>query len=51
MIYSQYDPAAQSRVPWNFGAKIGSIADTSENLRYPEKRVEFYPLQKTASQG
>jgi len=24
MTYSQYDPATQSRVPWNFGAKIGS---------------------------
>ena len=23
MTYSQYDPAAQNRVPWNFGAKIG----------------------------
>lgn len=23
MTYSQYDPAAQTRVPWNFGAKIG----------------------------
>ncbi len=23
MTYSQFDPAAQSRVPWNFGAKIG----------------------------
>ncbi len=23
MTYSQYDPATQSRVPWNFGAKIG----------------------------
>ena len=23
MTYSQFDPAAQNRVPWNFGAKIG----------------------------
>lgn len=23
MTFSQYDPAAQNRVPWNFGAKIG----------------------------
>jgi len=23
MTYSQFDPPAQSRVPWNFGAKIG----------------------------
>ena len=23
MTYSQYDPATQSRVLWNFGAKIG----------------------------
>jgi integrase len=23
MTYSQYDPAAHNRVPWNFGAKIG----------------------------
>lgn len=23
MTYSQFDPAAQSRLPWNFGAKIG----------------------------
>jgi hypothetical protein len=23
MTYSQYDPSAQNRVPWNFGAKIG----------------------------
>lgn len=23
MTYSKYDPAAQNRVPWNFGAKIG----------------------------
>lgn len=23
MTYSQYDPAAQSRVPWNFGTKVG----------------------------
>ena len=23
MTYSQYDPAVQNRVPWNFGAKIG----------------------------
>ena len=23
MTYSQFDPATQSRVPWNFGAKIG----------------------------
>ena len=23
MTYSQYDPATQSRMPWNFGAKIG----------------------------
>ena len=23
MTYSQLDPAAQNRVPWNFGAKIG----------------------------
>ncbi len=23
MTYSQYDPAAQNRVPWNFGAKVG----------------------------
>lgn len=23
MTYSQFDPAAQSRVPWNFGAKVG----------------------------
>jgi hypothetical protein len=22
MTYSQFDPAAQNRVPWNFGAKI-----------------------------
>lgn len=24
MTYSQFDPAAQNRMPWNFGAKIGS---------------------------
>ncbi|MDC0887101.1 tyrosine-type recombinase/integrase [Altererythrobacter sp.] len=24
MTYSQFDPATQNRVPWNFGAKIGS---------------------------
>lgn len=24
MTYSQYDPSAQNRVPWNFGAKIGT---------------------------
>lgn len=23
MTYSQFDPAVQSRVPWNFGATIG----------------------------
>ena len=23
MTYSHFDPAAQNRVPWNFGAKIG----------------------------
>lgn len=23
MTYSQFDPAAQNRVPWNFGTKIG----------------------------
>ena len=23
MTYSQFDPAARSRLPWNFGAKIG----------------------------
>ena len=23
MTYSQFDPSAQNRVPWNFGAKIG----------------------------
>ena len=23
MTYSQFDPEAQCRVPWNFGAKIG----------------------------
>ena len=23
MTYSQFDPAAQNRAPWNFGAKIG----------------------------
>jgi len=23
MTYSHFDPASQSRVPWNFGAKIG----------------------------
>jgi len=23
MTYSHFDPAAQSRVPWNFGANIG----------------------------
>ena len=23
MTYSQFDPATQSRVPWNFGARIG----------------------------
>ena len=23
MTYSQFDPAAQNRVPWNFGAKVG----------------------------
>lgn len=23
MIYSQFDPAAQGQVPWNFGAKVG----------------------------
>ena len=34
MTYSQFDPAAQNRVPWNFGAKIGRNQPITQNCKF-----------------
>jgi hypothetical protein len=42
MSYSQFDPAAQNRVPWNFGEKIGP--------KRPFKQKQIWAMYRTLSQ-
>jgi len=40
MTYSQFDPAAQNCVPWNFGAKIGPKRPFNQKQKWA---IRFFP--------
>ena len=55
MTYSQFNPAAQNRAPWNFGAKIGPRSQLNQKqiwaIRFfldREKRIRERALCNTA---